>query len=286
MAKEFEGLSDLLDVLLINSKAHICIHDISGILRTPNMQIDPNYKVHSKPFCDAAKRTARGYRLCLSCKMHANRKAVKEKQIFSGHCPYGLFEIACPVEADGEVLAIVYVGNLVMSAEEAEKRISAACRVTGASGEMLKSLLSRAQRISDPDPYKKMAKFIASYMKRLYSGSKKGVRSSSVHWAVDAADAYIQNNLEKNITLKDVARLHFINEKYLGQLFHKQMGMSFTAYLNHIRLERAKELLVNTKDRVIAVSAACGYQNVTYFNRVFKRSTGKTPMRYRTEMTV
>ena len=286
MTKEIESLGSLLKVLLICNKAHICIHDISGILGTPDMCIDNAYKVHSKPFCDAAKQTERGYRLCLFCKMQANIKAVEEKRIFSGCCPYGLFEIACPVEVYGEVLAIVYVGNLVTSVTEAERRLGKACRVTGASENMLKERLAQAQTVYDLEDYTKMAEFIAAYIKRLYLSGGKKVRSSAVHWAVDAAAEYVRKNFEKNITLTEAARLYFINEKYLGQLFRKQMGQSFTAYLNNVRLEKAKDMLLNTNDSVIDISDVCGYQNVTYFNRVFKRNTGKTPTQYRNEMTV
>lgn len=285
MSKNIESLSSLLDILLITNKAHICIHDISGILGASNMYIDLNYKTHSKPFCDAAKCTARGYRLCLFCKMQANRKAVEEKRMFSGYCPYGLYEIACPVEVSGEVLAIVYVGNLLINRSESKRRIKTACRATGAPESTLNRLLNQAQSVLHPEDFEKMAEFVASYIKKLYITKGESVRKSDMHWAVEIAAEYILHNYEKNITLKEVAKLHFINEKYLGQLFRKQLGISFTSYLNNTRLEHAKSMLVSTKDSVIDVSTACGYQNVTYFNRIFKKVTGKTPTDYRIEMT-
>ena len=284
MSKDYESLSNLLNILLINSKAHICIHDISGILGTPELRIDRDYKIHSKPFCDTAKLTARGYHLCMSCKMMANRKAVKEKQVFSGYCPYGLFEVGCPVEVYGEILAIVYVGNLVVSMTESKKRINAACRVTGAPKDVLNRQLLQAQSTQCPDDYRKMAQFIASYVKRLYVSSTEKFQRAPIHWAVEAAAEYINRNFEKNITLKEVAKLYFINEKYLGHIFQKQIGVSFSTYLNNTRLERAKKLLASTNDSVITVSVACGYQNVTYFNRIFKKHIGKTPMCYRAEI--
>lgn len=279
----FENLNTLMNILLINSNAHICVHDISGILELPGLAIDSKYKIHSKPFCDAAKQTPNGYRLCLFCKMRANRKAVEQKQMFSGYCPYGLYEVACPVEIYGDVLAIVYVGNLVLSESESKKRIRTACRSTGVPADTLYRHLFHGQSTRQADNYREMAGFIASYIKNLYTEKNKMPHRTNLHWAVNAAAEYIRNNYTKNITLKDVARLHFINEKYLGYIFAKQMKISFNSYLNNIRLEHAKAMLLNTSESIIAVSLACGYQNVTYFNRVFKKITGKTPSNFRNE---
>ena len=61
------------------------------------------------------------------------------------------------------------------------------------------------------------------------------------------------------------------------------MKISFNSYLNNIRLEHAKAMLLNTSESIIAVSLAYGYQNVTYFNRVFKKITSKTPSDFRNE---
>lgn len=279
----FENLNTLLNILLINSNAHICVHDISGILELPGLNIDSKYKIHSKPFCSATKQTSNGYRLCLFCKMCANQKAIEQNQMFSGYCPYGLYEVACPVEVCGNVLAIVYVGNLVISESESKKRIRTACRATGASADALYLHLLHRQSIRQADNYREMAGFIAAYIEKLYTENNKMPSRTNLHWAVNAAAEYIKNNYTKNIILKDVARLHFINEKYLGYIFAKQMKISFNSYLNNIRLEHAKAMLLNTSESIIAVSLACGYQNVTYFNRVFKKITGKTPSDFRNE---
>lgn len=278
-----ENLNTLLDILLINSNAHVCVHDISGILELPGLNIDNKYKIHSKAFCDAAKQTPNGYRLCLFCKMRANRKTVEQRQMFSGYCPYGLYEVACPVEVYNDVLAIVYVGNLVLSESESKKRIRTACRVTGVSADTLYRHLLHGQSVRQTDNYREMAGFIAAYIKKIYTEKNKMPHRTDLHWAVKAAAEYIQNNYTKNITLKDVARMHFINEKYLGYIFSKQMKTSFNSYLNNIRLEHAKGMLLSTNESIIAVSLACGYQNVTYFNRVFKNNTGKTPSDFRIE---
>lgn len=69
----------------------------------------------------------------------------------------------------------------------------------------------------------------------------------------------------------------------LVYLFKKHMGCTISQYISHLRVERAKEYLKNTNMRIIDVAAAVGCDNVTHFNRLFKKSTGLTPSQFRKE---
>ena len=70
---------------------------------------------------------------------------------------------------------------------------------------------------------------------------------------------------------------------YLGRLFKKETGMCIGDYINLRRLEIAKELLASTDDKIISISSSVGFNNVTYFNRLFKKQTGLTPLQYRSK---
>ena len=108
-----QDLQFIIDMLSKNRKLHISILDVSGILTTPATKIELKNVIHSKKFCDIAKSTKKGYRICLYCKRLANEKAIVHKKPFCGHCIYGLCEAAVPVIIGGSVAAIVYVGNAV-----------------------------------------------------------------------------------------------------------------------------------------------------------------------------
>lgn len=85
--------------------------------------------------------------------------------------------------------------------------------------------------------------------------------------------------------MRGLSKIYYLNENYLGRLYKRQTGKSFSAYLNEIRLEKACALLRETDDPVIAVALATGFNNVTYFNRIFKRHMGVTPTAYRAQST-
>ena len=74
-----------------------------------------------------------------------------------------------------------------------------------------------------------------------------------------------------------------LSNNYFCQLFHKEENVSFVTYLNTERIKLAKHLLRTTSKKVFEISDLAGYNNPKYFNYVFKRTVGLTPLRYREE---
>lgn len=95
---------------------------------------------------------------------------------------------------------------------------------------------------------------------------------------------YIDKNYFKDISLRKIAGEYYMNESYLSDLFKKEMGISFTAYITHIRIEQAKALLGQLDLKTHEIAEMVGYKNGRYFNKVFKKQTGHTPFEYRERM--
>lgn len=72
-----------------------------------------------------------------------------------------------------------------------------------------------------------------------------------------------------------------VTTSYLGKMFQKHYGESFTEVLNRLRVDKAKELLDDPSYRVYEVAEQVGFLNTTYFFRVFKKQEGCTPAEYR-----
>ena len=68
---------------------------------------------------------------------------------------------------------------------------------------------------------------------------------------------------------------------YFCKLFHKEEGQSFNTFINHARIEKAKSLLSETNLKVFEIAHVTGYGNPKYFNYVFKRMVGVTPLEYK-----
>lgn len=92
---------------------------------------------------------------------------------------------------------------------------------------------------------------------------------------------YINHNYVSNITLESIAPLFGYNSSYLGKIFSKRMGENFNSYVDHIRIEKSKELLLNEDIKVYSIAEKVGYRNVDYFHIKFKKYVGQSPAEFR-----
>ncbi len=92
--------------------------------------------------------------------------------------------------------------------------------------------------------------------------------------------AYVDAHYEQPLTLESLARQFYFSKHYLARRFKEQFGITVTAYIQQVRITRAKELLRFTDDSMEAIAAACGYEN-NYFSRLFRKIEGVSPGAYR-----
>lgn len=95
--------------------------------------------------------------------------------------------------------------------------------------------------------------------------------------------AYLQKHYSEEVSLDDLASYFELAPAYCSALVKEATGNNFSKLLLETRIKRAKELLVETDLRIYEISERIGYSDVKYFNRIFKRETGVTPIRYREE---
>lgn len=95
------------------------------------------------------------------------------------------------------------------------------------------------------------------------------------------AVAYIHNNFREPMTLSHLAKHCNVTPNYLGVQFSKKMGISFSEYLNTVRLRYACNLLDGTDLTVKEIAFACGYNSVEYFGYMFKKALGTSPLDYK-----
>ncbi len=98
---------------------------------------------------------------------------------------------------------------------------------------------------------------------------------------IKKAIRYISRNFSRSLTLDEVASHVHLNPAYFSTLFKQSTGSSFKEYLNMVRIEESKRLLSNTDYSIIDISLATGFEDQSYFSKVFKKYTGLTPKQYR-----
>ena len=103
---------------------------------------------------------------------------------------------------------------------------------------------------------------------------------------LEQIEQYVQENYDKNLSLKSLSEIFYINNVYLGQIFKKKYGVMFREYLNGIRIEKAVELLVNTDEKIYRIAKQVGFSSVDYFINRFIQEKGTTPRRYRIDQKI
>lgn len=92
---------------------------------------------------------------------------------------------------------------------------------------------------------------------------------------------YIRNHYAEKITLDSVAQEVYLSPAYFSRVFRQETGETFNAYLNTVRIEQSKKLLMDKSVRLIDISLMVGFDNQSYFAKVFKKNTGMSPLQYR-----
>jgi two-component system response regulator YesN len=92
---------------------------------------------------------------------------------------------------------------------------------------------------------------------------------------------YIQYNYQENLKLGTIAELYGYNSSYLGKVFHKATGKSFNSYIDEVRIENSKKLLLDHENKVYEIALLAGYTDVNYFHKKFKKYVGMSPAEFR-----
>jgi two-component system response regulator YesN len=98
---------------------------------------------------------------------------------------------------------------------------------------------------------------------------------------VGRVQQYMQHNMAEDITVQTLADLVYVSKSYLSRIFRRQTGMSLNDYLQKLRVEAAKSILVSSNLCIEQVSAMVGYHSPKYFYRVFLAGTGMPPREFR-----
>ncbi|WP_210488164.1 AraC family transcriptional regulator [Rufibacter aurantiacus] len=98
---------------------------------------------------------------------------------------------------------------------------------------------------------------------------------------IEKAFEYMQTYYDKEVSLADVAKVVNMPEVSFSRFIKKRTGKTFIESLNEIRLGHASRMLIDTTETISEVSFKCGFNNLSYFNRIFRRKNGCTPKEFR-----
>lgn len=124
---------------------------------------------------------------------------------------------------------------------------------------------------------------MSQFMNRLLLRFTGDIKAAKPKYStlVEAGIQYLQSNYDRNLSLEEVCAHLSVSKNYFSYLFKRETGQNLWAYLTDIRLSKSKELLRTTDLKSYEVAYKVGYDNPSYFSKLFKKSTGYTPNEFR-----
>ena len=92
---------------------------------------------------------------------------------------------------------------------------------------------------------------------------------------------YIRTNIDKKITLEEISKQVFLSKNYISSIFKEYTGQSLTSYVNMVRINKSKKLLLEEDCSLAQIAGLCGFDDQSYFTNVFKNIVGVSPNKYR-----
>ncbi|MDR1107258.1 MAG: helix-turn-helix domain-containing protein [Treponema sp.] len=99
--------------------------------------------------------------------------------------------------------------------------------------------------------------------------------------ALRRAERYILENYTRKISLKEIAEASDLSAPYFSTIFREEMGENFSSYLNRLRVEKASRMLLETDLSLSEIASFCGFEDQSWFSKIFKSYMGQSPGKYR-----
>jgi len=140
-------------------------------------------------------------------------------------------------------------------------------------------------KIKESSDFKEITEILSSFMEIISANffSFHGVRHFP---ALRKAERFIWENYTRKLSLKEIAEASGLSAPYFSAIFKEEMGENLSNYLNRLRVEKAATMLTATNLPISEIAKICGFEDQSWFSKIFKNNTGFTPGKYRDQGSI
>ena len=236
------------------------------------------YPSDKRAFCNIISENESWKKKCDECDRMNFEKCRKTGKTWEYFCHLGLFEAVTPIYDENGILGYVLFGQVLVEGEEKENTVKRLkilfpeeefCGVKDAIENIT------VKTTSQLDACVTVLQAITSYM---LSNRWVVPRKSDF---IRHMDKFIENNLEKNISVDAICTEFHIRRTRLYAISKNYLGCSIAMYIRKQRIVHAQRMLEETDDSVENIAYSVGFSDYGHFSRVFKQITGKSATEYR-----
>lgn len=230
-------------------------------------------------FCRLIRKSPEGAARCQACDQHACETAATNNAAYTYQCHAGLTECIAPIRMGNIVIGYLFFGHVFSYStyEEGWENVQTRCRDYGLPMSKLKTACYKRPIITEDyiTSASHIMKAVASFlcMDRMVS-----LRRQELPVQIDA---YIQSHYSSHMNVLSLAKHFHIGKTKIYEISKQNYGMGIAEYIRKLRIEKAKQLLLEESDLSLAeIGFKCGFNDYNYFITVFKRVVGLPPKKY------
>ena len=236
------------------------------------------------PLCMLLARTNVSCQACLAMQQRLEQEARIEPKTLK--CFAGLCETAVPVRVGENIVAWLETGHILIDHPTRSKfnRLAKTLLRWGAHLDLKQVEEAYFNtRVVAPSQYEaavRLLQIFAGHLAQL--GQQIALRDEENEpLPVSKARQWVAAHCEDSLSLAAAAQAVNLSAKYFSDVFRKATGIPFVDYVARVRVEKAKNLLVNPQLRITEIAFEVGFQSLSQFNRAFRRHAGTSPRDYR-----
>ena len=239
---------------------------------------------NENPFCASMAGTSHTCAACLQLQHTLGQDAMNKPAIRT--CAYGLCEVAVPVKLGEETIGFLQTGQVIRrkpSAASFQRAVAHARKLGVDIGNAETKQAYFATPVASPEKLDSVSGLLAIFADHLsLKGNELMIQTARTEPPfITRAKQLIRERFAEDLSLRMISSAVNTSRFYFCKQFRKATGLSLTEFVSRIRIEKAKNLLLNRNLRVSEIAYAIGFQSLTHFNRAFKRIVGRSPTAYR-----
>lgn len=239
------------------------------------------------PFCALMASKSRSCAACLTSQQELTENATKEAATVT--CPASLCDSAIPVKLGEQTVAFLHTGQVfrkppTQAQFERTLKLAREWGVEATDAEIRDAYFQG--KVVSPKQHESIITMLKIFAEHLSMVSNQIAlqQKNAEPPMIAKAKEFIQQHQEEELSLGQVAKAVNCSPFYFCKMFRKVTGINFTDYVSRLRIERARNLLLNPNLRISEIAYEVGFQSLTHFNRVFKKLVGMSPTEYREQL--
>lgn len=220
-------------------------------------------------YCSHIQKDVACKKACIAFDKQLLQKCRTSQKMQQDRCPFGLLNIASPILYNETTLGYLFFGQMKTSENYPVEKLEYDTGLQADYDALATFSIPQSQSIAN------LAQILIGHI------LMENMLKPDTGEVVTKAVAYIQDNLEKDLSIMQISQSINVSKSVLYKKFHDRFHCTVGEYINKKRVEKSKKLLMTTSLSMEEISRQCGFSSASYFTKIFKQYANITPLKFK-----